>query len=324
MPELPLPPVYTNGCMNQTTFGLRNRRVSAKEVGMSDPFRPRRSVLYVPANNARALAKLAGIACDAVIVDLEDSIAPEAKADAREAMRAFLSGNRPGGKEIVVRINALSGQWGGEDLLAARAVNPDAILLPKVDNPRDILEADEALEQTDAGQGLKLWAMIETPKSLLNLGPIVELGRDPAARLSCLVAGTNDIVKDTGIRPGPGRRNLAPFLSQMVMAARAGGVDVLDGVYNDFRDAAGFMAECEAARDMGFDGKTLIHPSQVEPVNAAFSPSADEIAEAKAIVAAFALAENRGKGVIRLDGRMVERLHLTQAERTLARAGRAA
>jgi citrate lyase subunit beta/citryl-CoA lyase len=163
--------------------------------------------------------------------------------------------------------------------------------------------------------------MIETPKALLNIGAIAELGRDRAARLSCLVAGTNDIVKDTGIRPGPERRNLAPFLLQMVMAARAGGLDVLDGVYNDFRDADGFVAECAAARDMGFDGKTLIHPSQVGPANAAFSPGADELAEARAIVAAFALPEHAGKGVIKLEGRMVERLHLQQAERLLARAG---
>jgi len=286
---------------------------------MSEPFRPRRSVLYVPANNAKALAKLESIACDAVIVDLEDSIGPDAKGEAREAMRAFLSAGRPAGKEVLVRINALSTEWGSEDLLAARAVNPDGIVLPKVDHPRDILEADEALEQTDAGQEMKLWAMIETPKSILNLGPIAELGRDRAARLSCLIAGTNDIVKDTGIRPGEGRCNLAPFLMQMVMAARAGGLDVLDGVYNDFRDAEGFAAECAAGSDMGFDGKTLIHPSQVEPANAAFSPSGEEVAEAKAIVAAFALAQNRGKGVIRIDGRMVERLHLAQAEKTLAK-----
>jgi citrate lyase subunit beta/citryl-CoA lyase len=282
--------------------------------------RPRRSVLYVPANNAKALSKLDSIACDAVILDLEDAVGPDDKTQAREAMRNFLSSSRPKGKEIVVRINALSSEWGTEDLLAARAVEPDGILLPKVDGPRDILEADEALEQTDAVQKLKLWAMVETPKSLLNLGPIAQLGRDPAARLSCLIAGTNDIVKDTGIRPGPERRNLAPFLLQMVMAARAGGLDMLDGVYNDFRDADGFAAECAAARDMGFDGKTLIHPSQVEPANAAFSPTAGEVAEARAIVAAFALEKNKGKGVIKLDGRMVERLHFVQAERTLARA----
>lgn len=288
---------------------------------MSRRFLPRRSVLYVPAGNAKALAKLDSIACDVVVIDLEDSIGPDEKAGAREAMRAFLSASRPAGKEIVVRINALSSEGGGEDLLAARAVRPDGILLPKVDTPRDILEADEALEQTDADPALKLWAMIETPKALLNIGAIAELGRDRAARLSCLVAGTNDIVKDTGIRPGPERRNLAPFLLQMVMAARAGGLDVLDGVYNDFRDADGFAAECAAARDMGFDGKTVIHPSQVGPANAAFSPGADELAEARAIVAAFALPEHAGKGVIKLEGRMVERLHLQQAKRLLARAG---
>jgi citrate lyase subunit beta/citryl-CoA lyase len=283
--------------------------------------RPRRSVLYVPAGNPKALAKVASLACDGVIIDLEDAVAPEAKRAAREAMRDFLAQGRADGREIVVRINPLASEWGTEDLLAARAVKPDAILLPKVEGPRDILEANDALDDTDAPAGLALWAMIETPRALLNLGAIADLGRDPAARLACFVAGTNDLAKETGVRVTPDRRYLSAWLLQIVAAARAGGIDALDGVSNDFRDLDAFARECAEARNMGFDGKTLIHPAQIGPANRAFSPSEDEIAEARAILAAFAAPENAGRGVIQIDGRMVERLHLAQAQKLLARAG---
>ena len=290
---------------------------------MSDrPYRPRRAVLYMPATNAKALAKLPQLDCDAVIVDLEDAVSPDDKEAAREALRQRLSGERDFDAELVIRINALSSEWGTEDLLAARACRPDAILLPKVDGPRDILAADEALDQTDADPAMQLWAMVETPRAILNLGAIAELAINPAARLGCLVAGTNDLVKETGIHATHDRRYLAPLLAQMVIAARAGGIDVLDGVSNDFRDLDAFSAECAEGRNMGFDGKTLIHPAQIEPALTAFSPAHDEIAEAEAVAAAFARTENRGKGVIALDGRMVERLHLEQARKVLARAGK--
>jgi len=285
------------------------------------PARPRRSVLYVPASNERALAKVAALSCDAVIVDLEDAVAPQAKAAAREAMRAFVAGRPSGGPEIAVRINPLASPWGTDDLLAARAARPDAILLPKVEGPRDILDADDALDETDAPPQLALWAMIETPRAVLNLGALAELARDAAARLCCFVAGTNDLVKETGVRATPDRRYLSPWLMQIVLCARAAGIDALDGVGNDFRDLDAFARECAEGRNMGFDGKTLIHPAQIEPANRAFSPDAEEVAEARAVVAAFAAPENAGKGVIRIDGRMVERLHLAQAERLLARAG---
>ena len=285
------------------------------------PSRPRRSVLYMPATNEKALAKLPSLACDCVILDLEDAVAPEAKADARERLRAFLTQNRPERVEIVVRINALSTEWGAEDLIAMRACRPHAILLPKIDTPRDVKEADEALDDMDAGRNLALWTMIETPKAMLNIGALAELGRDNATRLACFVAGTNDLVKDTGVRATPDRRYLMPWLLQIVLAARAGGLDALDGVSNDFRDLDAFARECAEGRNMGFDGKTLIHPAQIDPANAAFSPTGEEVREAQAIAAAFALPENAGKGVIRLDGRMVERLHLAQAERLLAKAG---
>ena len=289
-------------------------------------FRPRRSVLYVPASNAKALAKLADLACDAAIVDLEDAVAPEAKTEAREAMRGFFAARRENGggaspMELVIRVNALSSEWGGEDLLAARACRPDAILLPKVETPRDLLEANDALDEMDAPPGLQLWAMIETPKALLNIGAIAELGRDRGARLGCFVAGTNDLAKETGVRMTPHRRHLVPWLMQMVLAARAGGIDVLDGVANDFRNLDSFARECAEAAAMGFDGKTLIHPDQIALANAAFSPSADEIEQARAFVAAFAEPANAGTGVLTVGGRVTERLHLSQAEKLLARAG---
>lgn len=290
------------------------------------PFRPRRSVLYVPAANAKALAKLPGLACDAAIIDLEDAVAPDAKVAAREALKSFFAerGKAPqtgGPGEIVIRINGLSTEWGMDDLLAARECRPDAILLPKVETPRDILEANDTLDGEDAHPAMWLWAMIETPKALLNIGAIAELGRDPGARLACFVAGTNDLVKETGVRMTPDRRFLTPWLMQMVLAARAGGIDVLDGVANDFRDLDALRRECDDGAAMGFDGKTLIHPDQIAPANAAFSPSAGEIAAARAIVAAFAEPQNAGKGVLTVDGRMTERLHLAQAEKLLAKAG---
>ncbi|MHB2267496.1 HpcH/HpaI aldolase/citrate lyase family protein [Aliihoeflea sp. PC F10.4] len=288
----------------------------------SRPYRPRRSVLYVPATNAKALAKTASLDCDAVIIDLEDAVAPQDKKAARAAAVAFIAEHGAGSKETVIRINALSSEWGRDDLKAVREAKPDAILLPKVDGPRDILEADRMLDRAGTDPSLWLWAMIETPRAMLNLGAIAELGRDNAARLACLVAGTNDLVKDTGVLSTPDRRYLTPWLMQMVLAARAGSLDVLDGVSNDFRDLDAFSAECSEAANMGFDGKTLIHPAQVAPASLAFSPAEDAIREAEAIRAAFSAPENAGKGVLSIDGRMVERLHLEQAERLLARAGK--
>jgi citrate lyase subunit beta / citryl-CoA lyase len=284
------------------------------------PFRPRRSVLYVPASNAKAMAKIDSLPCDAVIFDLEDAVAPEEKLSARESLRRFLADRPKDRFERIIRINPMASEWGTEDLLAARACRPDAILLPKVDTPRDILDADDALDQADAPPSLRLWTMVETPRAILNLGPIAELGRDAAARLACLVAGTNDLAKVTGVSATSDRRYLLPWLLQMVLAASAGGLDVLDGVSNDFRDLDAFEQECEQARSIGFDGKTLIHPAQIGPANAAFSPSATEIQEAEAIVQAFAQPENAGRGVISLEGRMIEKLHLQQAERLLAKA----
>jgi citrate lyase subunit beta/citryl-CoA lyase len=283
-------------------------------------YRPRRSVLYVPASNDKALAKIAQLSCDTVIIDLEDAAAPADKIAARDKLAGIFASRPDRRCEMVVRINALASEWGADDLLAAASCEPDGILLPKVGTPRDLLEAGDVLDDNFAPDGVKLWAMIETPKALLNIGAIAELGRDPASRLACFVAGTNDLVKDTGVLATPDRRYLVPWLMQMVLAARAGGLDMLDGVANDFRDLDAFARECTEAAAMGFDGKTLIHPAQIEAANRAFVPSTQAVAEARAVKDAFSLAENTGKAVIALNGRMVERLHLAQAEKLLAKA----
>jgi citrate lyase subunit beta/citryl-CoA lyase len=284
--------------------------------------RPRRAVLFVPASNEKAIAKIPSLACDTVIFDLEDAVAPEAKAAARERLKAWFATRPKDGPECVIRVNPLASEWGADDLAAACAAAPDAVLLPKVDTPRDIHDVDDALDAAAAPEDMRLWIMVETPKAMLNIGALAELGRDGAARLDCFVAGTNDLVKDTGVLATPDRRYLMPWLLQMVLAARAGGLTVLDGVSNDFRDLEAFAKECAEGAAMGFDGKTLIHPAQIEPALKAFSPSAEAVAEAETIRAAFARPGNAGRGVISIDGRMVERLHLAQAERVLARAGR--
>jgi citrate lyase subunit beta/citryl-CoA lyase len=286
----------------------------------TETYRPRRSVLYVPASNDKALAKIGQLSCDAVIIDLEDAVAPADKIAAREKLAGIFA-NRPARRcEMVVRVNALASEWGADDLLAASKFEPDGILLSKVATPRDILEVGDVLDDNFAPDSVKLWAMIETPKAMLNIGAIAELGRDPASRLNCFVAGTNDLAKDTGVLATPDRRYLVPWLMQMVLAARAGGLDMLDGVANDFRDLDAFARECAEGAAMGFDGKTLIHPAQIEAANRAFAPSPEALAEAQLIKDAFSRAENAGKGVISLNGKMVERLHLAQAEKLLAKA----
>jgi citrate lyase subunit beta/citryl-CoA lyase len=285
-------------------------------------YRPRRAVLFVPASNEKAIAKIPSLACDTVIFDLEDAVAPEAKAQARERLKAWFEARPKNGPECVIRVNPLASDWGLDDLRAVCTCAPDAVLLPKVNSPRDIHDFDDALDEADAPEGLKLWIMIETPKAMLNIGALAEFGRDRAARLDCFVAGTNDLIKDTGVLATPDRRYIMPWLLQMVLAARAGGLDVLDGVSNDFRDLDAFARECAEGAAMGFDGKTLIHPAQIEPALTAFSPVAEAVAEAEAVRSAFALPENAEKGVISIDGKMVERLHLAQAERLLARAGK--
>lgn len=279
--------------------------------------RPRRSVLYVPANHGKALARLEALAADAVIIDLEDAVAPDDKAAARAALAALA---RPRG-ELVIRVNGPFTPWFGDDMAAAIGARPDAILVPKVDHPGDLRNAVDVLAEADEAGTTRLWAMIETPKALMNLREIAEFCANPGNRADCFVIGSNDLAKELGM-PAPAPEMLQPLLLQVLVAARAAGLAVLDGVYNAYSDGEGFAAACRHAAAQGFDGKTLIHPVQIAPANAAFTPSDADIADAEAVVAAFDLPENRERGVLSLNGRMVERLHLHQARRLLARAGR--
>lgn len=285
------------------------------------PARFRRSVLYVPANRARAAQKAAGLDCDAIIHDLEDSVGPDEKDRARAALEERLTGDSPPNKERIVRINPLTSEWGRNDLATAVRLQPDVILLPKVNGPADIDEAEAALRKTGAKPDIRLWAMVETPRGIANALAIADTASRPDARLDCLVIGTNDLAKETGLVLPEGRRFMTAWLMQAVLAARAAGIDILDGVYNDFRDKDGFLAECAEGRLMGFDGKTLIHPAQIDAANEAYGAGEKAVAEARAIVEAFSRPENAGKGVIQIGGRMIERLHLEQARTLLAKAG---
>ena len=280
--------------------------------------RPRRSALYMPGSNARALEKARTLAADTLILDLEDAVAPQAKEAARAQVCAAVAGGGYGHRELVIRINALDTPWGAEDLQAAARSGADAVLLPKPNTVADIAAATAALAKADAPDAMRLWAMIETPLAILNLQEIAAAVRQPGARLACFVLGTNDLVKETRADLSASRRPALYWLSASITAARAYGLDVLDGVYNDFMDADGFARECEHARALGFDGKTLIHPDQVAPANAAFAPREAEVAWARKIIAAFQQPENTGKGVITVDGRMVELLHAEMARRTVA------
>jgi citrate lyase subunit beta/citryl-CoA lyase len=284
---------------------------------MTQPAR-RRSVLYVPASNAKAMAKTASLSCDAVIFDLEDAVAPEARPAARENLLArFAEVPASPGQERIIRVSLSAGGVDADDVALVGRCRPDAMLVPKVDSADMLREARAALDAR-GGQGIALWAMIETPRAIVRLRDITECDD---VGLACLVAGTNDLSKETGVPLPEGRVTIAQWLAMLVVHARAAGIDVLDGVYNDFADMEGFVAECRAGALAGFDGKTLIHPRQIDDANAVFSPSAEAIAQARAIVAAFARPENAGKGVISVDGRMVELLHLDIARRTLAKAG---
>jgi citrate lyase subunit beta/citryl-CoA lyase len=279
---------------------------------------PRRSVLYVPADKPRAIARARTLPADAVIFDLEDAIAPEGKAAARETLREALA--EPLRCEVAVRINALDTEWATEDILAAVAIRASAVLVPKVDGPASLRTVAEALDQADAGDAIGVWAMIETPKALLHLAAIAQLAEDPHVRIGCFVIGINDLSVATRVPLAGQRTAFLPWFMQIVAAARAHGIDVIDGTCNDFRDAARLEAECRQARSLGMDGKSLIHPDQIATANRIFAPSEEEIAEAERIVAVFARPENRRKGVVGLDGRMLERLHLAEAERTLVLA----
>ena len=266
----------------------------------------------MPASNPRALEKALQLPCDGVILDLEDSVAPESKAAARAAAAEAIDRGF-GGREVVLRCNSRDTPWAQDDLLTAAGAGPDAVLAPKVRKPEDVLAYDAALQ--GAPERTRLWVMIETPAAVLNLREIAALSA--TTRLGGLVVGLNDLALELGARPATGRAAMLPVLSQTVVAARAHGLLAFDGTFNGIDDGAGLAAECRQAVELGFDGKTLIHPSQIGPCNAAFSPAPAEVDWARKVVDAFAAPDAAGKGALRLEGRMVERLHLKEAERTL-------
>jgi citrate lyase subunit beta/citryl-CoA lyase len=280
--------------------------------------RPRRSALYMPGSNARALEKAKTLAADAVILDLEDSVAPDAKEAARDQVAAAVKAGGFGAREVFIRVNGVDTPWHADDLSVAAHAAPDAILVPKVASPDTLELIGRRLLDMGTDHRTRVWAMIETPLAIFNILAIAAAARDSESRLSGFVMGTNDLAKDTRARLVPGRAPMLPWLSTCVAAARHYGIEILDGVYNDIGNAEGFAAECRQGVEFGFDGKTLIHPSQIEPCNRAFSPSADDVAQARKMIAAFDLPENRNKGVVSIDGRMVERLHADMARRTVA------
>jgi citrate lyase subunit beta/citryl-CoA lyase len=273
--------------------------------------RPRRSALYMPASNARAIEKAKTLACDVVILDLEDAVAPDGKAEARQLAVDAVRAGGFGAREVVIRVNGRDTPWGAADLGAAAAAGADAVLVPKVSAPEDLAHYAAALEGET-----RLWAMIETCAAIFRLDA---LGRAAgAAKNDVWIVGSNDLVKEMRCRALPDRAPLVPALSLAVMAAHANGVAILDGVYNDIPNLEGLAAECEQGLDLGMDGKSLIHPTHLEIANATFTPTAAAVAWARTVAAAFAAPENAGKGVLKVDGKMVERLHLAEAERLIA------
>lgn len=270
--------------------------------------RPLRTVLYMPGSNARAIEKARTLDCDGVILDLEDAVAPEAKEEARSLVAQALNESGFGHRFMVLRVNAADTAWHAEDMKLAASVKADAVLIPKINREQDVYDARAKLADTP------LWAMMETPLAMLNAQSIASAG------LQGFVMGTNDLSKETGARLVPGRVPMLAWLSTCVAAARAYGLTILDGVFNAIDDPEGFLAECEQGRDLGMDGKTVIHPKQLEPCNAVFAPDAEDVAFAQKIIQAFAEPDNADKGALRIDGKMVERLHAEMAAKTVAMA----
>jgi len=280
------------------------------------PARPRRSVLYMPGSNARALEKARTLSADTLILDLEDAVAPDVKADARAQVAAAVSQGGYGKREVVVRVNGLTTEWGEADIAAAVAAGPDAILVPKIETPEEVGRASALLDKAGAGAHMQLWAMMETPLAMLQAQSIAARASD--TRMSTWVMGTNDIAKELHCAHTPERQPMITSIGLSLLAARAYGLTILDGVYNDIKDEAGFAAMCAQGRDLGFDGKTLIHPSQLAPCNRIFSPEPEEVIFSRQVIEAFKLPENAGKGVLKVEGRMVELLHAEIAERVVA------
>ena len=279
-------------------------------------FRPRRSVLYMPSSNQRALEKAKSIPCDGLILDLEDAVAPDAKPAARAAACAAAASGDYGRREVTIRVNGADTEWHADDLAAACAAGPDGIVVPKVSSADDVLALADSMDRHGAPGHTALWAMVETPRAMLHAEEIAAA----SDRLTVLVMGTNDLAKELYAEHVPGRAPLLTGLSLALLAARASGRAILDGVFNDVQDTDGFLAECRLGREMGFDGKTLIHPGQVEGANATFAPSEQAVEDARGIVQAWEDGQNTelGSGVVTYRGRMVESLHVDTARRTLA------
>ena len=276
-------------------------------------YRPRRSVLYMPAANERALEKAKDIQADALIFDLEDAVAPDSKEVAREQACAAAASSEYGNRELTIRCNGLDTPWGKDDVLAAAAAGPAAVVIPKVDGSSYLDEISELLNQGGAPSSTQIWAMVETPIGILH---VEEIARHE--RMSVMVMGTNDMAKELRASITADRRALLPYLAMCLLSARAAGVAILDGVYNDIKDESGFKDVCVQGAEMGFDGKTLIHPNQVAPTNEIFSPSLDELDFHRRIIEEFEAAEKEGRGVLTVDGKMIENLHVDEARRALA------
>jgi citrate lyase subunit beta / citryl-CoA lyase len=275
-------------------------------------FTPLRSVLYMPSSNERALEKARTIACDGLILDLEDAVAPEAKPAARDAAAAAAASGDYGRRTVTIRVNGLGTQWHDDDIVAASQAGPAAIVVPKVDSADDVARLVAAMEKAGAPDHTRLWAMVETPVAILDALAIAR----SSERVGAFVLGTNDLVKELYAEHVPGRGPILPSLHTALLAGRAAGIAVVDGVYNDVKDTEGFLAECEQGRQMGFDGKTLIHPGQVEGANRAFAPSEQAVEDARGLIAAW--EDGKGAGVVTFNGKMVENLHVESARRTLA------
>jgi citrate lyase subunit beta/citryl-CoA lyase len=278
--------------------------------------RPRRSVLYMPGSNARALEKARSLPADGLILDLEDAVAPDAKAAARGQIRDALAAGGYGRREVVIRVNGLATPWGHEDLAMAATAGADAVLIPKVDSADGVRQALSVLDAAGAPAGLPVWCMLETARGMLHAEEIA----DASPRIGAFVMGTSDLAKELHAAHTPLRLPMITALGLCLLAARAAGIAILDGVYLDLQDEAGFAAACQQGVELGFDGKTLIHPRQIEPANAAFAPSPEALEQARKIIAAHAAAMQAGQGIVVVDGRLVENLHVAEARRQVALA----
>ncbi|GJE56231.1 HpcH/HpaI aldolase/citrate lyase family protein [Methylobacterium thuringiense] len=279
--------------------------------------RLRRSVLYMPGSNLRALEKAKTLPADALILDLEDAVSMEEKDLAREQVCAAVKGGGYGHRELIIRVNAPQTPWGEKDLRKAIEAKPDAILMPKVSSPAVLESIADHLEALDAPESIAIWAMIETPAAILNIKDIAKARRDRRTRLTCFVLGTNDLAKDTWAQLVKGRVPMLPWMMFTLAAARSEGLTILDGVWNDIGDPEGCREECRQARDLGFDGKTLIHPNQVEPANTSFAPTEEEVRRARLVIEAFDKEENAKRAAIKVEGRMYERQHIGMATRAV-------